>query len=181
MGCGCSSSAPTDTKEADTSCCGGGSSSGTNGGGFCGCGMKKYALTIVRIVLGIIFLMHGGQKVLGWFGGAGLAGTVSGMTQMGLPAILVYIVAFTEFLGGAALILGLLSRLAAFGIMCVMVGAVVTVHLKNGFFINWYMTPNVGHGFEYNLALIAMSLGVIIGGPGGCALDNLWCKKSCCS
>lgn len=174
MGCGCSSSAPTDTKEADTSCCGGGSSSSTNGGGSCGCGMKKYALTIVRVVLGIIFLMHGGQKVLGWFGGAGLAGTVSGMTQMGLPAILVYIVAFTEFLGGAALILGLLSRLAAFGILCVMVGAIVTVHGKNGFFL-------ADQGYEYCLALIALSLGVIIGGPGGCALDNLWCKKSCCS
>lgn len=174
MGCGCSSSAPTDTKEADTSCCGGGSSSSssTNGGGSCGCGMKKYALTIVRVVLGIIFLMHGGQKVLGWFGGAGLAGTVSGMTQMGLPAILVYIVAFTEFLGGAALILGALSRVAAFGILCVMVGAIVTVHGKNGFFL-------ADQGYEYCLALIAMSLGVMLGGPGRWALDNRCCKKVC--
>lgn len=160
MGCGCSST------ESKSDAC-----------GSSGCDIQKCALTIVRVVLGIIFLMHGGQKVLGWFGGLGLAGTVGAMTQMGLPAFLVYIVAFTEFLGGIALILGLLSRLAAFGIMCVMIGAIVTVHWKNGFFINWYNIPNVGHGFEYNLALIAMSLGVILGGPGCCAIDNRCCSK----
>lgn len=135
------------------------------------------------MVLGVIFFMHGGQKVMGWFGGQGLAATVQGMTGMGLPAVLVYIVAFTEFLGGIALFFGLLSRLAAFGVMCVMIGAVITVHWPNGFFLNFYMTPGVGHGYEYNLALIAMSLGVILGGGGGCAIDNLCCKKKaeCCS
>lgn len=155
MGCGCAS-----VSGAADSC-----------GGSC-CGHKRYALTIVRVVLGVIFLMHGGQKVLGWYGGLGLAGTVDAMTQMGLPTVVVYVDIFTEFLGGIALIFGLLSRLAAFGIMCMMIGAVVTVHWKNGFFINWFMVPNMGHGYEYNLALIAMSLSIIIGGGGGCAIDN---------
>lgn len=140
-------------------------------------GAAGFALTIVRIVLGIIFFMHGGQKVMGWFGGGGLAATVSGMTQMGLPAAIVYVVAFTEFLGGIALVFGILTRLAAFGILCVMVGAVVTVHWKNGFFINWYMTPGKGHGYEYNLALIAMSLSLILGGSGCCSIDGLCCRK----
>lgn len=162
MGCGCST---TDAAGSCESSC---------------CGPQKYALTIIRIVLGVIFLMHGGQKVVGWCGGLGLAGTVDAMTKMGLPAVLVYVVSFTEFVGGAALILGLLSRLAAFGIMCVMIGAVVTVHWKNGFFLNWFMVPNMGHGYEYNLALIAMSLSVVIGGPGGCAVDNFCSKKSGC-
>jgi putative oxidoreductase len=139
---------------------------------------KGFALTVVRVVLGIIFFMHGSQKVLGWWGGGGLAATVQGMTGMGLPAVLVYVVCFTEFLGGIALILGLLTRLAALGILVVMVGAVVTVHGQNGFFINWFLKPGVGHGYEYNLALIAMSLSLILGGGGRWVLDSLCgCKK----
>lgn len=141
-------------------------------------GMKGSALTVVRVVLGIIFFMHGSQKVLGWWGGGGLAATVQGMTGMGLPAVLVHIVCFTEFLGGIALFFGLLTRLAALGILLVMVGAVVTVHGPNGFFINWFLKPGVGHGYEYNLALIAMSLSLILGGGGCWALDGLCCKKS---
>lgn len=130
----------------------------------------EYALTVVRVVLGVIFFMHGSQKVLGWFGGGGLVETVKGFTGMGMPAVLAYLVCFTEFSGGLGLIVGLLSRLAAFGIMCVMIGAVVMVHWKNGFFLQ-------NQGYEYNLALIGLSLGVILGGSGCCALDNLFCKK----
>ena len=136
-----------------------------------------YALTVVRIVLGIIFIMHGSQKVLGWNGGGGLHATVQAMSGMGLPVIVVYAVCFIEFLGAIALIFGVLTRLAALGIMMVMIGAVMTVHLHNGFFINWYMKPGVGHGYEYNLALIAMSLSLILGGPGRFAVDNFCCSK----
>lgn len=133
-------------------------------------GAGKYALTVVRVVLGVIFFMHGSQKVLGLFGGGGLAATVQGFTGMGMPAALAYLVCFTEFLGGLGLVVGLLSRLAAFGIMCVMIGAVAMVHWKNGFFLQ-------NQGYEYNLALIGLSLGVILGGPGCCGFDNLFCKK----
>ncbi len=136
-----------------------------------------YAMTVIRVVLGVIFIMHGSQKVLGYFGGLGLSGTVQAMTQMGLPSIVVYIVCFTEFLGGLALLTGLLTRLAAVGIMMIMIGAIVTVHGKNGFFINWFLKPGVGHGYEYNLALIAMSFSLILGGGGPLALDNLFSKK----
>lgn len=140
-------------------------------------GMSRHALCIIRIVLGVIFFMHGSQMVLGWFGGSGLAATVQAMSQMGLPTVLVYMLCFGEFLGGIALFFGVLTRLAALGIMVIMIGAVITVHWKNGFFINWYMTPGKGHGYEYNLALIAMSLSLLLGGSGCCSIDNLFCKK----
>jgi len=140
------------------------------------------AIPIIRIVLGIIFVMHGAHKIIGWevagLGGAGgLENTVAGMTAMGMPAVVVYMVAFGELLGGIALIFGFLSRLAALGILIIMLGAFFMVHLPNGFFLNWYGVEGVHHGFEFNLALIAMCLAVIFGGPGCCALDNKLCKK----
>lgn len=140
-----------------------------------------FSLTVVRVVLGLVFVMHGAHKVFGWDTGAlgpgGLANTVAGMGKMGMPAALIYLVAFTELLGGAGLVVGLLSRLAAFGILCVMTGALLMVHLPNGFFINWYQAPNVQHGYEYNLVLMAMSLAIILGGSGRAALDNRCCHK----
>jgi putative oxidoreductase len=146
----------------------------------CGCQWKAYALTIVRITLGIIFFMHGGQKVMGWFGGHGLTATVQMMSGMGLPVPLVYAVCLGEFLGGIGLIAGCLSRWAAAGIGIIMMGAIITVHGQHGFFLS--MTPDNGNGFEYNLALVAMALAVVIAGPGRCACDNLRCRKdqACC-
>jgi putative oxidoreductase len=132
-------------------------------------GHKCCALSIVRLVLGIIFFMHGSQKVMGWFGGPGLSGIVQMMTGMGMPAIVAYLVAFGEFLGGIGLIVGCLSRFAAAGIFIIMVGAIVTVHWKNGFF--------APQGFEYPLALAAMALSIVIGGGGCVAIDRLFCKK----
>lgn len=139
--------------------------------------MERISLTVVRVVSGIIFFVHGAHKVLGLFGGGGLAATVQSMSQMGLPPAVVYLVCFTEFLGGIALILGVLTRVAATGIMIEMIVAIIMVHGKNGFFINWFMIPDKGHGYEYNLALIAMSLALVLSGGGVLALDNLCPKK----
>jgi putative oxidoreductase len=133
-------------------------------------GYRCCGLSLVRLVLGIIFFMHGSQKVLGWFGGHGLAGTVQMMTGMGLPAVIVYLVAFGEFLGGIGLIFGVLSRLAAAGISIIMIGAIVTVHMKNGFFME-------NHGLEYPLALAAMALAVVVGGGGCISVDSFCCRK----
>lgn len=133
-------------------------------------GHKCCGISIVRFVLGVIFFMHGAQKVLGWFGGQGLASTVQMMSGMGLPIFIVYLVAFGELLGGIALMVGFLSRLAALGIAIIMAGAIVTVHGKNGFFLQ-------NQGYEYNLALIAMSVAVIMAGGGCLALDRFFCKK----
>lgn len=131
------------------------------------------SVLIIRVVLGIIFFAHGAQKVLGWFGGHGLKGTVGFMTSMGLPAPIAYMVCFFEFLGGLGLIVGLLTRLAALAVAIVMVGAIATVHAKNGFFVNWEMEPGKGHGFEVNLAYLAMASALILEGGGGLALDQL--------
>lgn len=131
------------------------------------------SLLIVRIVLGIIFFAHGAQKVLGWFGGHGLKGTVSYMNSMGLPIPIAYLVCFFEFLGGIGLLVGFLARLCGLAIAVVMVGAMATVHWQHGFFMNWELTPGKGHGIEANLALLAMALAVVLDGAGPLSIDLL--------
>jgi putative oxidoreductase len=129
---------------------------------------------VVRLGLGMIFFAHGAQKVLGWFGGHGLRGTISYFKQgLGIPPAATVIAASIEFLGGLCLIVGFLARPAALGLVVVMLVAIGTVHIKNGFFINWTMTPGQGHGYEFNLALIAMALAILIGGAGVASVDRL--------
>src|ERR1700683_5065734 len=106
------------------------------------------ALTILRVVLGTVFFAHGAQKMLGWFGGFGFHGTMGFFTNMGMPAPLAFLIICTEFFGGLGLIVGLLTRIASFGIGCLMIGAIFMVHLPNGFFMNW-MGNQKGEGFEY--------------------------------
>ena len=138
---------------------------------------KDEALLVLRVVLGVIFIMHGSQKVLGFFGGPGLPATVQFFqSKLGIPPFLGYTVAFTEFFGGIALILGLFTRLAALGIGTNMAVAVAKVHLANGFFLNWFCQGGRGHGFEYNLALIAMALALVLAGGGNYSLDAKFCK-----
>jgi putative oxidoreductase len=131
-------------------------------------------LLIVRVFLGIIFFAHGSQKVFGWFGGPGLRGTIAYFKQgLGVPPPLTVLAALTEFLGGVAMIVGLLVRPAAVGLIIVMLVAIATVHWKHGFFVNWALEPGKGHGFEMNFALIGMALAVLIGGAGAYSLDRL--------
>jgi putative oxidoreductase len=134
---------------------------------------NSWAITIVRVTLGVIMFAHGSQKVLGWFGGYGLKGTVGYFTSIGIPLPVAYLVCFTEFLGSIGLVLGLFTRLAALGVAAVMVGAAVKVHLPNGFFMNWELTPGKGHGYETNLALLAMALACVIAGGGALSTDRL--------
>src|SRR5690242_1996821 len=83
-------------------------------------------LTLVRIVLGVVMFPHGAQKLLGWFGGYGWSGTMGFLTQqMHVPAPLAVLAILAEFLGALGLITGLFGRIAAFGILSNMVGAVV--------------------------------------------------------
>src|ERR1700691_3272936 len=94
------------------------------------------ALTILRLVLGIVFFAHGAQKMLGWYGGYGFHGTMGFFTQQGIPAPLAFLAICAEFFGGLGLIFGLLTRIAAFGIMVNMLVAIATVHRFNGLFMN---------------------------------------------
>lgn len=129
---------------------------------------------VVRLALGVVFFAHGAQKVLGWFGGGGLKGTVASFRQsLGIPAPATVLAAFTEFLGSLAMLAGFLVRPAALGLIAVMVVAIATVHWRHGFFINWSQAPGRGHGYEMNLALIAMALSLLIGGAGALSVDRL--------
>ena len=127
--------------------------------------------TLLRLFLGIVFFPHGAQKLLGLFGGGGFAKTMSGMTGMGLPAVIVFLVILIEFFGSLSLLLGFLSRVSAVGILCVMLGAVFTVHLKNGFFMNW-MGNQKGEGFEYHLLVIGICLALLVLGSGRYSVDR---------
>lgn len=127
-----------------------------------------WAPFVIRLVLGFIFIVHGSQKLFGWFGGPGIGGTAQSMNQLGMhPGILwAWIVIIAEFFGGLALVFGFLTGLAALGILIDMLVAVILIHGKNGFFLNT-------GGFEYNLALIAMALSLILSGPGALSIDRL--------
>ena len=134
----------------------------------------SWSLLVIRLGLGIIFFAHGAQKVLGWFGGHGLKGTIGYFQQaLKIPPALTVLDALTEFLGGIALIVGFLGRPTAVGLIIVMLVAIAKVHGANGFFINWAMQPGKGHGFEMNFALIAMALAVLIGGAGIFSIDRM--------
>jgi putative oxidoreductase len=91
--------------------------------------------------------------------------------HIGLPAPLAALVIIAEFFGSLALIFGAFSRAAAVGIISVMIGAIVTTHLPNGFFMNW-TGQQAGEGFEYHLLVIGMALAIVIGGSGRYSLDR---------
>lgn len=126
-----------------------------------------YGLTIVRIIAGLTFAAHGSQKLFGWFGGYGLVGVGQWMESIGLaPGYLMALLAGSaEFFGGLALIIGLLARPAAAVLAVTMLVAIVTVHLANGFFMS-------NNGYEFALALLAMSLAVVLEGAGKLSLDT---------
>jgi len=130
------------------------------------------SLTIVRLVLGIIFFAHGSQKALGWFGGYGFHATMQFFThQMGIPAVFAFLDIAAEFLGGIGLILGCLTRIAAFGVTCVMLVAVAMVHHNFGFFMNWTGNQK-GEGFEYHLLTLAITIVLMIKGGGALSVDR---------
>ena len=133
------------------------------------------ALTTLRLVLGVVFLAHGSQKMLGWFGGYGFHGTMGFFEHLGMPAPVAFLVICTEFFGGLGLIVGLLTRIAALGIGVEMIGAIFMVHLPNGFFMNWYGTQK-GEGFEYHLLAIAVAAALLLRGAGAFSLDRALSK-----
>jgi len=133
----------------------------------------SWAITVIRVTLGVIFFAHGAQKVFGWFGGYGLKGTTGYFVSIGLPLPVAYAACFLELLGGVGLLLGLFTRLAALAIIAMMVGAIAKVHWPHGFFINWELAPGKGHGLEANLAFIAMAVACVIAGGGALSLDAL--------
>ncbi len=133
------------------------------------------ALTIVRVVLGVVFFAHGAQKMLGWFGGYGFHATVGFFGHIGIPSPIAFLVICAEFFGGLGLIFGLLTRVAALGIAGDMIGAIFIVHLPNGFFMNWYGSQK-GEGIEYHLLTIAIAAALVLRGAGAFSLDRALSK-----
>ena len=127
---------------------------------------------ILRLTLAVVMFPHGAQKVLGWFGGHGLSGTIGYFKSQGVPMPLALLAIAAEFLGPFGLLAGLLTRVAAFGIACVMLVAILTVHAKVGFFMNWFGTQK-GEGFEYHLLALGIALALILGGAGLWSIDGL--------
>jgi len=132
-------------------------------------------LAILRLVLGVVFFAHGAQKMLGWFGGYGFHGTMGFFEHLGFPAPVAFLIICTEFFGGLGLIVGLLTRIPALGIGVEMIGAILMVHLPNGFFMNWSNNQK-GEGFEYHLLAIAIAAVLLIRGGGAFSADRALSK-----
>lgn len=133
-----------------------------------------WAPVAIRLGLAVIFIAHGGQKLFGIWGGPGLQTTIESFERsIGVPSYLTLIVVGTEFFGGLTVLIGFFTRLAAAGLAIEMVAAIIKVHLMNGFFLNWSITAGKGHGYEFNLALLAMSVALLLSGPGKFALDRM--------
>ena len=133
------------------------------------------ALLLIRAALGIIFVAHGAQKIFGLWGGPGLMATLNSFERfMGIPPWLTYIAAATELFGGLAVLVGLLTRLASCGLGVVMLVAIFQAHWQHGFFINWDLVRGSGHGIEFDVALLAMAIGLVLCGPGKLSLDRYW-------
>lgn len=135
------------------------------------------ALTVVRIGLGIVFFPHGMQKMLGWFGGNGFAGTLGFFTgSLHVPLFFAVLAILAEGLGSLGLITGFLTRVAALGITVNMLVAVAMLHYRNGFFMNWFGNQK-GEGYEYHLLVIAMGIALMIAGGGKWSVDRAVTKK----
>lgn len=116
---------------------------------------KDYALLIIRIIVGITFILHGGQKLFGLFGGSGLQGWMGYMASLNIPTWIGYLPPFIEFFGGLAVLLGIGTEIAAAGLLIVMLAAIYLAHWDKGFFLP--------HGFEYALNLALLCLAIIMG------------------
>jgi len=131
------------------------------------------ASTILRMALAVVLFPHGAQHLLGWFGGYGYAGTHEWMIELGFPGPLATAAIVTEFVAPLALAIGVVSRAAAAGVVGLMIGA-ASVHLPNGFFMNWFGALPAGtEGYEYHILMGTMAVAVAIAGAGRWSADHV--------
>jgi len=134
--------------------------------------VPDHAITLLRLVLGVVFFAHGAQKALGWFGGPGWHATMAGFTgHMGIPSPFAVLAICAEFLGGIGLLIGFLTRVAAFGVAVNMCVAIAMVHGPNGFFMNWQGTQH-GEGIEYHVMVLAITVLLMVHGAGALSVDH---------
>lgn len=130
--------------------------------------------TLLRVVLGVVMLPHGLQKTIGWFGGHGFEGTMGYFGSIGIPAFFAFLAIFAESAGALALIAGVTTRVAAFGIAVNMLVAGF-MHRGNGFLMNW-SGQQAGEGFEYHILAIGIAVALIVRGAGRFSIDRLLTK-----
>lgn len=125
-----------------------------------------WGITVLRIIVGIIFMAHGSQKLFGWFGGGGLAGTAQFMESLGLTpgTLMAALSGGAEFFGGLALVIGLLARPAAVALIGLLAVAIFSVHIHNGLFMQ-------NNGYEFALALLGGAVAVLFEGAGRASVD----------
>ena len=139
---------------------------------------NSYAPTILRLLLGSVLFAHGAQKLLGWFGGYGFEGTMGFFTgTAGLPWIVGFLVIIIEFFGALSLLLGFATRLWSISMIFLFIGIVLTTHLPNGFFMNWYGSQK-GEGIEYFLLSIGMATSLAVSGAGKLSVDRLLARQT---
>jgi len=132
---------------------------------------------LLRITLGCVMFPHGAQKLLGWYGGGGFSGTMGFFTeQMGMPALIAFLIIIGEFFGSVGLLIGFLTRFTAASLGIIMLGAISLVHLPNGFFMNWF-GQQAGEGYEYHLLVIGICLALMITGAGRWSVDGAIAEK----
>lgn len=135
------------------------------------------AQLFIRVALGVVMFPHGAQKVLGWFGGAGIAKTLQAFAGMGFPAWSVVILMVVESLGALLLVAGFLTRLWAVGIGTAMTICMFMHHVQHGFFMNWFGKQQ-GEGYEFHLLVIGICLALLIKGGGALSLDRAVAQSS---
>lgn len=127
---------------------------------------------VTRLTIGLVLFPHGAQKMLGLFGGYGFNGTMDFFTNtMHLPWIIAFLIIIIEFFGSLSLIIGLASRIWSAAIIVFFIGIIFTVHIDNGFFMNW-LGNQKGEGYEYDLLVIGLSLATLINGSGKYSIDE---------
>jgi putative oxidoreductase len=132
---------------------------------------------VLRLTLGLVMFPHGAQKLLGWYGGFGFTGTMRIFTEtMHLPWIVALLVIVGEFFGSLGLIAGLLTRFTAASFVVIMLGAITTLHLQNGFFMNW-LGKQQGEGYEYHLLVIGIGLALLVTGAGMWSVDKVIAER----
>jgi putative oxidoreductase len=138
---------------------------------------KSYTLFFLRVVAALVMFPHGAQKLFGWFGGQGFDATISAFSgYMGIPAFFSVLNILAESVGSILLLVGLFSRISAFGLAVTMIVAVFAAHINHGFFMNWAGTA-AGEGFEYHILYFAIVSVILIKGAGAYALDNVIAGK----
>jgi putative oxidoreductase len=125
----------------------------------------EYGILLLRLVVGLIFAGHGAQKLFGWFGGGGPAGTAAFFSSLGYraPGVMAIVVGLSELGGGLLLATGLVTPLAALLLSVVMLNAIATVVWPKGFL----------GGYEFEVTLMTVALAVTATGAGRLSLDRL--------